>query len=59
MNPEVYKKELAEIKSQLDDPSIYSKLEYPTLAKRASELEGIVAMFDDAAKYAKQARKLA
>ena len=54
MNKEPYSKELAEIKQKLDDPSIYSKPEYPALAKRASELEGIVALFDDAEKFAKQ-----
>ena len=54
MNPDVYKKELAEVKVQLDDPTIYSKPEYPTLAKRASELEGIVAMFDDSEKFTRQ-----
>lgn len=54
MNKEPYSIELAEIKQKLEDPNIYSKPEYPTLAKRASELEGIIAMFDDAAKFAKQ-----
>ncbi len=54
MNPEVYKKELAEIKVQLEDPSIYSKPEYPALAKRANELEGIVALFNDSDKFTNQ-----
>ncbi|MEI7632041.1 MAG: peptide chain release factor 1 [bacterium] len=54
MNPEVYKKELAEIKVQLEDPSIYSKPEYPALAKRANELEGIVALFNDSDKFTSQ-----
>lgn len=54
MNPESYQKELAEIKLQLEDPSIYAKPEYPRLAKRASELETICGLFADAAKYAKQ-----
>lgn len=54
MNPQNYKNELAKIKAQLEDPNIYSKPEYPRLAKRASELEGILALFADADKFARQ-----
>lgn len=54
MNQEPYQKELAAIKAQLDDPNIYSKPEYPRLAKRASELEDIVKLFADIAKYTQQ-----
>lgn len=54
MNKEPYSKELSEIKQKLDDPSIYSKPEYPGLAKRASELEGIIVLFEAAEKFAKQ-----
>lgn len=62
MNKQSYQDELATIKLQLDDPNIYSKPEYPRLAKRASELEGILELFANVAKYTRQeaeARELA
>jgi peptide chain release factor 1 len=39
--------ELADINEQLKDPSIYSDKSYPRLAKRKSQLEYIVGLFDD------------
>ncbi len=54
MNKEPYLRELTDIKSQLDDPSIYAKPEYPRLAKRASELTDIVALFEEVEKFTKQ-----
>ena len=54
MNQEPYKKELAEIKLLLEDSNIYSKPEYPRLAKRASELEDILALFADVDKFKNQ-----
>jgi peptide chain release factor 1 len=38
--------ELLELQAQLADPNIYSKPEYPKLAKRRSELEDTTALFD-------------
>ena len=62
MNITLYQNELADIKAKLDDPSIYSKPEYPRLAKRASELEDILQLFADIDKFTSQeaeARELA
>lgn len=38
--------ELADLQAKLADPSIYSDPAYPKLAKRQSELESVVALFD-------------
>lgn len=57
MKPDSYIQELEDIKARLNDPSIYSKPEYPRLAKRASELETIVDLFVSAAKYAAQEKE--
>lgn len=45
--------ELAQLDAKLQDPAIYSDKSYPKLAKRRSDLENLVAMFDDKAQYAK------
>jgi len=42
--------ELAELETKLQDPAIYSDSSYPKLAKRSSELQGLVALFDEKAK---------
>jgi peptide chain release factor 1 len=42
--------ELAELDEKLQDPSIFSDKNYPKLAKRKSELDEIIALFDEAAK---------
>ncbi|MBP7807097.1 peptide chain release factor 1 [Candidatus Saccharibacteria bacterium] len=41
--------EYAELQKQLEDPAIYSDKNYPRLAKRQSELEHIVNLFDERA----------
>ncbi|MBX4190523.1 peptide chain release factor 1 [Candidatus Saccharibacteria bacterium] len=38
--------EYADLKKRLEDPTIYSSKEYPKLAKRQSELEKIIELFD-------------
>jgi peptide chain release factor 1 len=38
--------ELTELDTRLEDPAIYSDKSYPKLAKRKSELEALVALFD-------------
>lgn len=40
------RKELDELKKQLEDPDIFSSRKYPLIAKRISELEKIVELFD-------------
>jgi len=39
--------ELAELDTKLQDPAIYSDKNYPKLAKRKSELEDLIALFDE------------
>jgi peptide chain release factor 1 len=39
--------EFAELDQKLQDPGIFSDKNYPKLAKRRSELENIIALFDD------------
>jgi peptide chain release factor 1 len=41
--------EYAGLKTKLEDPSIYSSKDYPALARRLSELEKIVSLFDERA----------
>jgi len=45
--------ELSELESKLQDPSIFSDASYPKLAKRKSQLDDLIALFDDKAKLAK------
>lgn len=45
--------ELAKLDAKLQDPAIYSDKSYPKLAKRRSDLENLVALFDDKAQYVK------
>jgi len=45
--------ELTELESKLQDPSIFSDKNYPKLAKRKSELDDLIALFDERAKLAK------
>jgi peptide chain release factor 1 len=49
--------ELVELDEKLQDPAIYSDKSYPKLAKRKSELDEIIALFDEATKI--QANKTA
>ena len=44
--------ELAELDSRLQDPSIFSDASYPKLAKRKSQLDDLIALFDERAKLA-------
>lgn len=44
--------ELEELDSKLQDPSIYSDSSYPKLAKRKSQLDGLIALFDEKIKLA-------
>jgi peptide chain release factor 1 len=44
--------ELTELETRLQDPAIFSDKSYPKLAKRKSELEGLVALFDTKSKLA-------
>lgn len=46
MNEKDLRDELQEIKNKLEDPKIYSDHSYPKIAKRQSELEEIVSLFD-------------
>lgn len=42
-----YRSELAELDAKLADPSVFSDPSYPKLAKRRSDISGIVALFDE------------
>ena len=46
--------ELAGLELKLQDPSIYSDSIYPKIAKRRSELESVLGLFDEIAKLAQQ-----
>jgi peptide chain release factor 1 len=46
--------ELSALQARLQDPAIFGSKEYPRLAKRLSELQDIIALFDDLKKLAKQ-----
>lgn len=45
--------ELVELEKKLQDPAIFSNKAYPKLAKRRSELEAVITLFDQKAKLAK------
>src|SRR5258707_5040991 len=47
------RKEFGELEAKLQDPAIFSDPSYPKLAKRRSELEGILALFDKRQKLAR------
>jgi peptide chain release factor 1 len=47
------RQELAQLQDRLRDPSIFSSKEYPKLAKRQSELESIIDLFDERARLLK------
>lgn len=42
-----YRKELKELEEKLQDPNIYSKPEYPKLAKRLNDLQELIGLFDE------------
>jgi peptide chain release factor 1 len=54
MNEQHYRTELAELQKTLEQPDVYSRKDYPRVAKRASDLTDILALFDDVARYKKQ-----
>jgi peptide chain release factor 1 len=56
MNEKVtqYREELLGIQKQLEDPAIFSTPEYPKIAKRQSELEGLIGMYDEITRFKKQ-----
>jgi peptide chain release factor 1 len=57
-----YRDELEQIQTRLQDPGIFSTPEYPRLAKRQSELEKLISLFEQVARLQSQldeARELA
>lgn len=44
--------ELSELESKLQDPSIFSDASYPKIAKRKSELDDLISLFDERSKLA-------
>lgn len=42
-----YREELTGLQAELADPGVYTRPEYPKLAKRQSELEGIITSYDE------------
>ncbi len=55
MKPDAYQAELEKLQAELQQPDVYSRKDYPQLAKRASELENIVGLFASIDKLKKQA----
>src|SRR5690606_7375400 len=51
---QTYRQELADLESKLQDPGIFSTPEYPKLAKRLSDLQELVSLFDELATLEKQ-----
>ncbi len=47
---QTYRSELTELESKLQDPGIFSTPEYPKLAKRLSDLQELVGLFDEIAR---------
>lgn len=47
------RQELEQLAKRLEDPAIYSSKEYPKLAKRRTQLESTIALFDEKARLAK------
>ncbi|HSW98772.1 MAG TPA: peptide chain release factor 1 [Candidatus Saccharimonadales bacterium] len=47
------RKELGELEARLADPEIFSSKEYPRLAKRRSEVERVLALFDQKSRLAR------
>ncbi len=50
LKPQPYRDELASLESKLQDPGIFSSPDYPKIAKRISELQEVVEVFDAIAK---------
>ncbi|MBI3624278.1 peptide chain release factor 1 [Candidatus Saccharibacteria bacterium] len=51
---EQFRQEYEELQKRLQDPAIFASKDYPKLAKRLSELERIVALFDERLKARRQ-----
>lgn len=51
------RRELEELQTKLQDPSIYSDKNYPKLARRQKELEDVINLFDEQIKLKKQYRQ--
>lgn len=51
-----YRSEFAELNKRLEDPAIFSTKQYPKLARRRSELEHVIGLFDNQAKLLKDKR---
>jgi peptide chain release factor 1 len=51
------RQEYEELQSKLQDPSVFSSSNYPKLAKRQSDLEYIISLFNDRTKYQKQIKE--
>jgi peptide chain release factor 1 len=47
---QLYRQELRELDTRLQDPAIFSDKNYPKLAKRKSNLETVIGLFDERAK---------
>ncbi len=52
-----YRAELSEIESKLQDPGIFSTPDYPRLAKRLSELQELIGLFDELEKLTAQEKE--
>jgi peptide chain release factor 1 len=51
---QTYRQELTELEAKLADPGIFSTPEYPKLAKRLSDLQALIGLFDTHARIEKQ-----
>jgi peptide chain release factor 1 len=51
-NEQQYRNEFAELETTLQDPAIFADKNYPKLAKRRSDLEHLIALFDSRAQLA-------
>lgn len=54
---QAYRDELAELRSKLQDPAIFSDPSYPKLAKRLKDVEEIVGLFDDMVRIKQQEKE--
>jgi peptide chain release factor 1 len=49
-----YREELVSLQAELADPAVYSRPEYPRLAKRQNELENLISLFNEISKLEQQ-----
>jgi peptide chain release factor 1 len=52
-----YRTELADLQAKLQDPGVFSTPEYPRLAKRLSEVQDLVGLFDELERIDKQSKE--